>query len=355
MKLRVLRGYFSLLEGYTVMMSNAKIVFLFPGQGAQYRGMGLDLLKEGGNAVRELFALASETMGRDMANLLARADDAFLKRSEISQPAITLANLAAAVFLGERGITPDACAGFSLGEYAALAVSGVITAEDCFRLVKLRGEAMQAACDCIAHEAVSDADGGGAADNAPGMAAVIGLAPERVEELIARWREAGLGGLYAANYNAPGQTVVSGTAAALAEARIRFTEAGAKRVIRLQVAGPFHSPLMDSAAAAFAPALEKTAFSDPAIPCFSNVTGKRAASGEKAKELALKQITFPVRWIWEEAAIAAEGFDAALEAGPGKVLRGLWRDLGSAIPCYSAGTAADIGLLNEVIPKLHGS
>ncbi|MDR2053450.1 MAG: ACP S-malonyltransferase [Treponema sp.] len=329
-----------------MITNDTKTVFLFPGQGAQYRGMGLDLLEKGGPIVRELFALASEVMGRDMAALLAGADDASLTRSDISQPAITLVNLAAAAFLGGRGIRPCACAGFSLGEYAALVTAGIVTAEDCFRLVKLRGQAMQAASGRIAREAA--AAGGGAAndaDNAPGMAAVIGLPPERVEELIAGWKEAGLDGLYGANFNSPKQVVVSGTAAALAEARIRFTEAGAKRVLRLQVAGPFHSPLIAGAAEAFAPVLEKTAFRDPAILCFSNVTGKRVNTGKEARELALKQIVCPVRWTEEEAAVAAEGAGAALETGPGRVLQGLWRDSGSAVPCYPAGTAEDIEAL----------
>ncbi|MDR1353861.1 MAG: ACP S-malonyltransferase [Treponema sp.] len=329
---------------------STKTVFLFPGQGAQYRGMGLDLLEKGGAAVKGLFALASETMGRDMAALLAGADDASLKRSDISQPAVTLVNLAAAAFLGERGIRPAACAGFSLGEYAALVTAGVITAEDCFRLVKLRGRAMQAASDRIAGEAAAaggsgSISGGGDGDNAPGMAAVIGLAPERVEELVAAWKEAGLEGLYGANFNSPKQVVVSGTAAALAEAQARFKEAGARRVIRLQVAGPFHSPLMADAAGAFAPALEKTAFRDPVIPCFSNVTGKRVSAGKDAKELALKQIVCPIYWTREEAAVEAEGAGAALEAGPGRVLQGLWRDSGSAVPCYPAGTVPDIEAL----------
>ncbi|MDR2784475.1 MAG: ACP S-malonyltransferase [Treponema sp.] len=330
-----------------MITSDTKTLFLFPGQGAQYRGMGLDLLEKGGPAVRELFTLASETMGRDMAALLAEADDATLKRSDISQPAITLVNLAAAAFLGGRGIRPHACAGFSLGEYAALVASGIVTAEDCFRLVKLRGQAMQAASNRIAREAAAAGGGGDSADdadNAPGMAAVIGLPPERVEELIAGWKKTGLEGLYGANFNSPKQVVVSGTAAALAEARARFREAGAKRVLRLQVAGPFHSPLIAGAAEAFAPALEKTPFRDPVIPCFSNVTGKRVSAGAEAKELALKQIVRPIRWTEEEAA-AAEGVEAALEAGPGGVLRGLWRDSGSAIPCYPAGTAADIEVL----------
>jgi [acyl-carrier-protein] S-malonyltransferase len=331
-----------------MITNDTKTVFLFPGQGAQYPGMGLDLLEKGGAAVRELFALASETMGRDMAALLADTDEASLRRSDISQPAITLVNLAAAAFLGGRGIKPCACAGFSLGEYAALVTAGIVTAADCFRLVKLRGEAMQAASDRIAREAAAP-DGGDTADNAPGMAAVIGLPPERVEELIARWREAGLDGLYGANFNSPKQVVVSGTAAALAEARTRFREAGAKRVLRLQVAGPFHSPLIADAAEAFAPALEKAAFRDPVIPCFSNVTGKRVSTGQEAKELALKQIVCPVRWTEEEAAVAAVGAEAALEAGPGKVLQGLWRDSGNTIPCYPAGTAADIDALKELL------
>ncbi|MDR1411586.1 MAG: ACP S-malonyltransferase [Spirochaetaceae bacterium] len=330
-----------------MITASTKTVFLFPGQGAQYRGMGLDLLEKGGAAVKGLFALASEIMGRDMAALLAGADDVSLKRSDTSQPAVTLVNLAAAAFLGERGIKPAACAGFSLGEYAALVTAGIVTAEDCFCLVKLRGRAMQASSDRIAREAApaGGADSADSADNAPGMAAVIGLPPGRVEELVAGWREAGLEGLYGANFNSPKQVVVSGTAAALAEAQARFKEAGAKRVLRLQVAGPFHSPLIADAAEAFAPALEKTAFRDPLIPCFSNVTGKRVSSGEEAKGLALKQIVCPIYWTREEASVAAEGIGAALETGPGKVLQGLWRDSGSAVPCYPAGTAADIEAL----------
>jgi [acyl-carrier-protein] S-malonyltransferase len=343
-----------------MITNDTKTVFLFPGQGAQYQGMGLDLLEKGGKAVKELFTLASEVMGRDMAALLRDADGDTLKRSDISQPAITLANLAAAAFLAERDIKPAACAGHSLGEYAALVTAGIVTAEDCFRLIKLRGEAMQASADRIAQEAVekgaasansdtADANGGAAPGMAapPGMAAVIGLPPAQVEALIGEWAAGGLTGLYGANFNSPKQVVVSGTAAALAEAQSRFKEAGARRVLRLQVAGPFHSPLIADAAKAFAPALEKTAFRDPAVPCFSNVSGKRVSTGEEARKLALQQITCPVRWTEEEAAVAAEGVEAALEVGPGKVLQGLWRDSGSAMPCYPAGMAKDIDALLE--------
>jgi [acyl-carrier-protein] S-malonyltransferase len=325
-------------------MRKNKIVYLFPGQGAQYTGMALDFLGANAGTVKGLFESASEIYGKDM-KLLLESDAETLKRTDVSQALITLANLAAAAALAEAGYSPAACAGFSLGEYAALVSAGVISAEDCFRLVKARGEAMQRSADRLRAEG---GDGAPEIAQPPGMAAVLGLAPEKVEALIAEWREAGLKDLYAANINSPKQLVVSGTAAALAEAETRFKEAGARRVLRLQVAGPFHSPLIADAAEAFRPALEAVTFNDATIPLYSNVTGKRVNSGAEAKELALAQITSPVRWVDEEAAIAEDsaGIDACLEVGPGSVLQGLWRDSGSALPCYAAGTAADIAKLN---------
>jgi [acyl-carrier-protein] S-malonyltransferase len=314
-------------------MNKKNVVYLFPGQGAQYSGMAHDLLVS--SAVKTLFDTASEIFGKDMKALL-QSDADTLKRTDVSQPAITLANLAAAVYLGEQGYSPAACAGFSLGEYAALVYSGVIDAADCFRLIKARSEAMQKTADRLREES------GGDAAAAPGMAAIVGLAPEQVEKLIAEWNASGLKDLYAANINSPKQLVVSGTAAALTEAENRFKEAGAKRVIRLQVAGPFHSPFMADSAEAFAPVLESVTFRDPSISLFSNVTGKQVSSGEEAKKLALQQITSPVRWVEEEASIAASGVEACLEVGPGKVLQGLWRDSGSELPCYLAGTVEDI-------------
>jgi [acyl-carrier-protein] S-malonyltransferase len=296
--------------------------------------MGLDLLDS--PKVKDLFTLASDILGQDMEALIRDSDEEALRRSDVSQPAITLVNLAAAARLEEAGIFPRVCAGFSLGEYAALVCAGIITAEDCFRLVKERGRAMQEAADRFRL-------GKHAPGEAAGMAAVIGLAPDRVEALIAEWK---LPGLYAANFNSPRQTVVSGAAAALEQAAVKFKEAGARRVLPLAVAGPFHSPLMDSAAAAFAPVLEAAPFKDPAVPCYSNVSGGLAASAAEAKALALRQITGPVRWTAEEAAIAARGdVEAVLETGPGKVLQGLWRDAGSGIPCYAAGA-------REAIEKL---
>jgi len=310
-----------------------KTFFVFPAQGAQYPGMAIDFLKQGGERVKQIFSLASKIQGKDMADLLSNSSPEYLKRTDVSQPAITLANLAAAEYLAEKGITPAGCAGFSLGEYAALAAAGVISHEDCLSLVTHRGNAMQAAIDRIQ---------GGDEANAPGMAAVVGLSPENVEALIAEWKKAGLNDLYAANFNSSKQVVVSGSAAALAEAEKRFKEAGARRFMRLVVAGPYHSPFMKEAADAFAPYLEKVHFSDPKIPIFSNVTGAQVLSGADAKALAVKQIVEPVRWTDEEALMVKFEPKELLETGPGKVLQGLWKDLGNSIPCYGAGTAAEI-------------
>ena len=315
-----------------------KPVFLFPGQGAQYPLMAIDLL-ESSAAVRALFDQSSEANGRDMEALLRTADAETLKRTDVSQSAITLANLSAAAALAERGVQPLGCAGFSLGEYAMFAVSGVLDPLACFRLVAARGKAMQETADEIS---ATSTDGA-----APGMTAVLGLPPEKVEELIAAWTADGLTGLYPANFNSPAQTVVAGTSAALAEAELRFKAAGAKRTIRLKVAGPFHSPLVAPAAARFAKDLEKAEFGEPRLPLFSNVTGKRISGGAEAKALALRQITEPVRWTAELAAIAAafggvEGGLKALETGPGKVLQGLWKDSVAESPCLPGGTLADI-------------
>ena len=314
-------------------MNKQNVVYLFPGQGAQYSGMAMDLLESA--AVKSLFDKASEIFGKDVKDLL-QSDADNLKRTDVSQPVITVANLAAAAFLSDQGYKPAACAGFSLGEYAALVCAGIVTAEDCLRLVKARGEAMQKAADKLREAA------GGDASAAPGMAAIVGLAPDQVEELIAKWKGEGLNDLYAANINSLKQVVVSGTAAALTDAENRFKEAGAKRVIRLQVAGPFHSPLMAAALEGFTPVLDKITFNDPSITIFSNVTGKKIASGAEAKELAVKQITNPVRWVDEQASITSCGAEACLEVGPGKVLQGLWKDSGSEIPVFAAGTKEDI-------------
>lgn len=329
------------------MVKSKGIVFLFPGQGAQYPGMGLDMADASAGA-KDVFAAASDILGLDLAALIRNSDAETLKRTGISQPAISAVSLAAAAFLKEQGIVPAACAGFSLGEYPALACASVISVEDCFRLTKARGRAMQEAVDRITDRITRDAAGGAEDDGAkaaPGMAAVLGLPPERVEALIAEWKggkKSPLVDLYPANINSPKQTVVSGSAAALEEAKKRFMEAGARRVLRLAVAGPFHSPFMKEAAETFAPVLEQTAFADPSIPLFSNVTGGQVHTGAEAKSLALRQIVEGVRWTAEEKALAERKPDAVLETGPGSVLQGLWRDTGSEIPAYGAGTVKEI-------------
>lgn len=316
--------------------SGSSAAFLFPGQGAQYPLMAMDLL-EAYASVQRLFKVASQAAGQDLEALLRNSDADTLKRTDVSQPAITIANIAAATVLQERGVSPRACAGFSLGEYAALAVTGVLSVEDCLSLVTRRGAAMQRAAERIAERSA-----GSEGANAPGMAAVLGLSPEQVESLIAQWSAEGLKDLYGANFNSPKQVVVAGTAASLAEAEKRFKEAGARRVLRLAVAGPFHSPLIAEAVDEFGPLLEAVSFKDPQLPLFSNVTGKRVFSGAEAKALALRQITEPVRWTLEEGALGELNPQAVLEVGPGKVLQGLWKDFGSPIPCYTAGTLVDI-------------
>jgi [acyl-carrier-protein] S-malonyltransferase len=310
-----------------------KAIFLFPGQGAQYTGMGLDFLKEGGSEAAGLFEAASRVMGRDMQALL-QSDGETLKASDIAQPTVTLVNLAALAFLRGKGIEPVAAAGHSLGEYAALACAGVISVGDCLRLVAERGKAMQVCCAAL--------------PKGSGMMAVLGLLPEDVSALVEKWN---IPRLYAANYNSHKQTVVSGDAAALQEAASRFKEEGKTsgrriRTVPLPVAGPFHCPLMQDAAAAFKPVLESVAFHDPVLPFYSNVSGKIIKTGKEAQAMALQQITSPVRWTEELAGLqAVHGGVVALEAGPGRTLQGLWRDSGAAAPCYTAGTVEDIGKL----------
>jgi [acyl-carrier-protein] S-malonyltransferase len=320
-------------------MSDSKsAIFLFPGQGAQYPGMGLDLLKasaEGDAGIGALFKSAGQIMGRNMEALL-QSDAETLKASDIAQPTDTQVNLAAAMLLQNRGVKPLACAGHSLGEYAALVIAGLISVEDCLKLVAERGKAMQACCAALP----KDANG-----HSAGMLAVVGFPPDKVSGLIKEWA---IPHLYAANYNSPRQTVVSGDAEALDLAMAKFKEAGTAAGIRvralpLQVAGPFHCPLMQKAADAFGPVLEKVTFHDPVLPFYSNVSGKLVSTGEEAKSLALQQITSPVKWTDELAAIQAAFPDApALEVGPGKALQGLWRDSGSQVPCKGAGKLEDI-------------
>ena len=307
-----------------------KNCFLFPGQGAQYPGMGMDLWEQS-QSVRALFDQASEAAGMDLKRLLFEGTAEELQATDKAQPAITLVNLAASAALKERGIVPQGCAGFSLGEYAALCEAGVISLKDLFPIVAARGRLMEEASRAI------DSTAG-----APGMAAVLGLHPETV---AARVEQMAKDGVYLANYNSPGQVVLSGTAAGLAKAEEALKQAGAKRVIRLKVSGPFHSPLMEGAAKAFEQALEGFSFAEPRTAVYSNVTGKAISSGAEAKALCARQVVSMVRWVTVQESLRADGFDRFYEAGPGTVLAGLMRALWPGEACAAAGKAADIAKL----------
>ncbi|AEE16137.1 ACP S-malonyltransferase [Treponema brennaborense] len=297
-----------------------KYAFLFPGQGAQAQGMMKDVC-EAFPAARKCVDAISEIAGEDITKLLWDTEASVLSRSDRSQLAITAASLAVFSALKSKGIEPSVCAGFSLGEFPALCASGVLSFDDTIRVVKKRGEIMQKVCEAIAARN---------AGNAPGMAAIIGLPPEKVLEIAKASGE-----VYGANMNSARQTVVSGTAAGLTKAEELCKEAGARRFVRLAVAGPFHCPLMQEAADEFEKAIAAVTFKDPDVPLLSNVSGALAVSGAEIKKSAVLHLTHPVLWTSEEAVLGkmitgeTDGGNAEwalLEAGPGKVLSGLWRD-----------------------------
>jgi [acyl-carrier-protein] S-malonyltransferase len=290
--------------------------FLYPGQGSQYPGMGRDLW-EASPKIRELFELASEITRRDMKALIFDSSEEVLKRTDNTQPALTLINTAFKEYLKSRGLVSAGCAGFSLGEYSALEDAGVISPEDLFKLTALRGRLMQAAGDRFAS--------GGAP---PGMAAVIGLPMEKVEALLSS-SEGGLAEVFPANYNAPAQIVLAGTAKGLGAAEEKLRAAGARRFIPLKVSAPFHCPLMAEAGAAFEAELEGYVFHDPCKNLYSNVSGGLVQTGAQAKALAAAQVTSPVRWTQEEETLGPE-YRTLVECGPGQVLAGLWKNSGLA-------------------------
>lgn len=314
-----------------------KYAFLFPGQGAQVPGMIKDIC----DAYPEAKAVVDEVTkitGVDMPALLWESEAAELSRSDNSQLAITTASIAVMAVLKSKGIEPSAAMGFSLGEFPALYAAGVLSFEDVIKVVRQRGQIMQAVCEKIAGENEG---------HAPGMTAVIGLSPEKVEELASGIKDA-----YAANLNSPVQTVVSGTADALAQVEAKAKEAGAKRALRLAVAGPFHSPLMQEAADNFEKAIAGVEFKNPEKILFSNVTGNEAKSGEEIKKNAVLHLTNPVRWTDEEKVlndlIKSDGDEWVLiEPGVGNVLTGLWGKSGFAesAVCTAVNSADSIASL----------
>lgn len=315
-----------------------KYAFLFPGQGAQAQGMMKDVCEAFPEA-RKVIDDVSAASGKDVAKLLWETEQAELNRSDNSQLAITAASLAVMAALKSKGIEPGAAMGFSLGEFPALYAAGILSFDDVVKVVVQRGTIMQKVCEDIA--AANEG-------HAPGMTAVLGLPPEKVEAVAKSVQ-----GAYAANMNSVKQTVVSGTFDGLAAVEEAAKAAGARKTVRLAVAGPFHSPLMQAAADGFKVALEPYAFSDPKIPLFSNVTGKQVSEGAAAKASAVEHLTNPVRWTDEERVLAdmiAADKDnewVILEVGPGKVLSGLWgqTELGATVPCTPVNTAEAIGAL----------
>jgi [acyl-carrier-protein] S-malonyltransferase len=288
--------------------------------------MGMDLW-ESSQKVRELFLLASDAAGFDVKRVLSEGTADELAATDKAQVLITLVDLSAAAVLAERGFAAAGCAGFSLGEYAALCTAGVVGADAVFRMVKIRGELME--------KASRDLD---AAGGKPGMAAVLGLAADTAAEVVQ-----GIDGLSVANRNSPVQVVLSGTAAGLALAEEKLKAAGAKRIVRLKVSGPFHSPLMQGARAAFEQAIAGVPFADPVLPVYSNVTAAPIGSGAEARALCGRQVVSPVLWLDEEARLLADGFDSFREAGPGTVLAGLFKALKSDVDCRPAGKMEEIG------------
>jgi [acyl-carrier-protein] S-malonyltransferase len=288
--------------------------------------MGMDLW-EASPKVRQLFQLASDAAGFDVKHTLSEGTAEELAATDKAQILITLVDLSAAAVLAERGIEPGGCAGFSLGEYAALCTAGVVGVEAVFRLVKVRGALMEKASRAL------DTAGG-----KPGMAAVLGMPAEKAAAVAA-----GIEGVFVANHNSPVQLVLSGTAAGLSRAEELLKREGAKRFIRLKVSGPFHSPLMEGARIAFEEVLAGFAFSDPVLPVYSNVTAGPIASGDEARALCGRQVVSPVRWVDEETRLAADGYVDFREAGPGTVLTGLFKALRPDIDCRPAGTLEAIG------------
>lgn len=291
---------------FILFISEMKKAYVFPGQGAQFSGMGHDLY-ESSPAARALFDEADRILGFKISDIMFGGTDEELRQTKVTQPAIFIHSVAAAVALGDD-FQPDMVAGHSLGELSALVASGALTFEAGLKLVYARALAMQAACEV----------------NPSTMAAVLGLADEVVEQVCAT-----VEGVVAANYNCPGQVVISGTIEGVKEASVKLKEAGAKRALPLAVGGGFHSPCMEPARVSLAEAIEKTEFRTPCCPIYQNVDAKPHTSPEEIKANLIAQLTSPVRWTQSVRAMKADGATEFTELGPGKVLQGLIAKIGN--------------------------
>lgn len=288
--------------------------YVFPGQGAQFIGMGKDLY-ESSSIAKELFEKANEILGFSITDIMFNGTDEELKETKVTQPAIFLHSTILAKVLGEK-FQPDMVAGHSLGELSALVASGVLDFEDGLKLVSKRALAMQQACE----------------SEPSTMAAILGLEDQQVEEICSETS----GIVVPANYNCPGQLVISGTIEAIQSACERATEAGAKRALVLPVGGAFHSPLMEPARAELATAIEQTTFSQGICPIYQNVNAKRVTSSEEIKRNLVAQLTAPVKWTQTMQQMIKDGCDEVVEVGPGKVLQGLFKKIDRKFPTSSA-------------------
>lgn len=288
--------------------------YVFPGQGAQFIGMGKDLY-ESSSIAKELFEKANEILGFSITDIMFNGTDEQLKETKLTQPAIFLHSTILAKVLGEK-FQPDMVAGHSLGELSALVASGVLDFEDGLKLVSKRALAMQQACE----------------SEPSTMAAILGLEDQQVEEICSETS----GIVVPANYNCPGQLVISGAIEAIQSACERATEAGAKRALVLPVGGAFHSPLMEPARAELATAIEQTTFSQGICPIYQNVNAKRVTSSEEIKRNLVAQLTAPVKWTQTMQQMIKDGCDEVVEVGPGKVLQGLFKKIDRKFPTSSA-------------------
>jgi len=288
--------------------------YVFPGQGAQFSGMGKDLY-EASDIAKEMFHKANEILGFDIQKIMFEGTDEELKQTKVTQPAIFLHSTILATCLGDS-FQPDMVAGHSLGEISALVANKTLSFEDGLRLVSKRALAMQAACE----------------KEPSTMAAILGLEDNVVEDVCASID----GVVVAANYNCPGQLVISGSVPAVEAACAKLTEAGAKRAMILQVGGAFHSPLMEPAREELAAAIEATTFNTPICPVYQNVTAAAVTNPEEIKKNLVAQLTAPVRWTQTMNQMIADGCTEVVEVGPGKVLQGLFKKVARAFPTSSA-------------------
>lgn len=281
-----------------------KHAFVFPGQGAQFSGMGKSLYDQHEN-VRTIFEQANSILGFRISDIMFEGSEEALKQTNITQPAVFIHSVAAYMTLEKPA--PSMVAGHSLGEFSALVANQTLSFEDALRLVSIRAQAMQAACDAVPST----------------MAAVLGLEDDKVEVICAQVQEKSGEVVVAANYNCPGQLVISGSVAGIEAACAAMKEAGAKRALVLPVGGAFHSPLMEPARQQLAAMIQQTSFQRPICPVYQNVVAKAVSEPEEIKANLIAQLTGAVRWTQCVQAMVADGATQFTECGPGKVLQGL--------------------------------